>query len=161
MEWQQIPGYLLSTVLGGIIVWFFRSKMEELRALEERLREERRKIYMQLLEPYIKIFANPEGKGINEALRKFSSYEYRKTAFEFTLFGSDEVIQAYNNLMQHIYKSQEPGHQDTEETIRLWGKLLLEIRKSLGNKKTKLGEIDMFKGMIKDIEKIEKKQTNS
>lgn len=39
----------------------------------------------------------------------------------------------------------------------LWGKLLLEIRKSLGNKKTKLDEFDMLRAMIKDIEKWEHK----
>jgi len=33
-------------------------------------------------------------------------------------------------------------------------KFFLEIRKSLGNKKTKLHNIDMLKGWIKDIDKI-------
>jgi len=36
--------------------------------------------------------------------------------------------------------------------MRLWGALLIEIRKSLGNKKTKLKEVDMLRGMIKDID---------
>ena len=39
--------------------------------------------------------------------------------------------------------------------MRHWGTLLLEIRKSLGNEGTKLSEIDMLRGMIKDIESIE------
>jgi hypothetical protein len=157
MEWLRIIEPLLSSVLGGIIVWFFRSKIEELRALEEKLREERRKIYMQLLEPYIKLFVGTEGKGIEQALRKVTSYEYRKTAFEFTLFGSDGVIQAYNDFMEYMYRSETTGNLEPKEMMHLWGKFLLEIRKSLGNKKTKLGELDMLRGMIKDLEKIENK----
>lgn len=39
--------------------------------------------------------------------------------------------------------------------MRLWGKLLLEIRKSLGNENTELSELDMLRGFIKDIEKLE------
>jgi len=38
--------------------------------------------------------------------------------------------------------------------MRLWGSLLLEIRKSLGNKNTKLNEIDMLRAMIKDIDNL-------
>jgi len=85
-------------VLGGIITWFLKSRVEELRATEERLREERRKIYGQILDPYIRLFADLKGQGPVQALKKIGSYEYRKTAFDLNLFGSDEVVRAYNNL---------------------------------------------------------------
>ena len=42
------------------------------------------------------------------------------------------------------------------KNVILWGNVMLEIRKSLGTK-TRLKEIDMLKGMITDIEKIEDK----
>lgn len=38
--------------------------------------------------------------------------------------------------------------------IKAWGMLLLEIRKSLGNKNTKLNELDMLHAMLKDADKI-------
>lgn len=79
----------------------------------------------------------------------------RKTTFDLNLFGSDEVIRAFNNLMKHTYEAEATGNQDPEKMMRLWGKLLLEIRKSLGNKKTKLNELDMLRAMIKDMSKIE------
>jgi hypothetical protein len=39
--------------------------------------------------------------------------------------------------------------------MRLWGQLLLEIRKDVGNKKTGLNELDMLRWLISDIEKLE------
>ena len=144
-------------VLGGIITWLIKSKIEELRAIEEKLREERRNIYAQILDPHIRIFADLKGKGPGEALKQVKSYDYRKTAFDLNLFGSDEVVRAYNNLMKHTYEVEATGNPYPEEMMLLWGKLLLEIRKSLGNKKTKLDEFDMLRAMIKDIEKWEHK----
>ncbi|MCD6214562.1 MAG: hypothetical protein J7J46_06260 [Candidatus Desulfofervidus sp.] len=156
MDWLQILGPPLLMALGGIITWVIKSKIEELRAIEEKLREERRNIYAQILDPYIRLFADLKGKGPDQALRKITSYDYRKTAFDLNLFGSDEVVRAYNDLMKHTYKAEATGNQDPKEMIRLWGKLLLEIRKSLGNKKTKLNEFDMLRAMIKDIEELER-----
>ncbi len=155
MDWLQIIGPPLLMVIGGIITWVIKSKIEELRELEEKLREERRNIYAQLLDPYIRLFADLKGKGPEVAVKKITSYDYRKTAFDLNLFGSDEVIRAFNNLMKHTYEAEATGKQDPQKMIRLWGKLLLEIRKSLGNKKTKLNEVDMLRAMIKDVSKIE------
>ena len=155
MDWLQILGPTLLMVLGGIITWLIKSKIEELRAVEEKLREDRRNVYAQILEPYIRIFADLKGKGKDEALKQVKSYEYRKTAFDLNLFGSDDVVRAYNDLMQHTYKAEATGNQNPNEMMLLWGKLLLEIRKSLGNKKTKLSEFDMLRAIIKDIEKLE------
>ena len=56
--------------------------------------------------------------------------------------------------MQHTYKREVAEKQDPKEMMRLWGSLLLEIRKSLGNRKTKLDEWDMLRAMIKDIDKL-------
>jgi len=154
MNWLQVLGPSLLMVLGGIITWFIKSRVEELRATEERLREERRKIYNQLLDPFIHLFADIKGKGQSQALKKITSYDYKKNAFDLNLFGSDEVVSAFNSLMKHIYETEQTGKQNPKEIMRLWGKLLLEIRRSLGNKKTKLKEFDMLKTLIKDIDNI-------
>jgi len=155
MDWLQILGPTLLMVLGGIITWFTKSKIEELHAIEEKLRKERRNIYAQILDPYIRLFADIKGKGPDEALKMITSYNYKKTAFDLNLFGSDEVVHAYNNLMKHAYKAEATGNKDPKEMMSLWGELLLEIRKSLGNKNTKLNKFDMLKAMVKDIDKLE------
>ena len=154
MEWLQILGPTLLMVLGGIITWFIKSKIEELRTIEEKLREERRNIYAQILDPYIRLFADMKEKGPDEALKLITSYDYRKTAFNLNLVGSDDVVLAYNNLMKHTYAGEATENKDPNTMMLLWGKLLLEIRKSLGNKNTKLDEFDMLRAMIKDIDKL-------
>ncbi len=159
MNWLQILGPTLLMIAGGIITWLFKSRVEELRATEERLRDQQRKIYLEILDPYIHLFAELKTKGSPvQALRKITSYEYRKTAFDLNLFGSDEVVKAYNALMQHTYEAESTGKQDPKKMMRLWGTLLLEIRKSLGNEKTKLDELDMLRAMIKDIDGYSRSQ---
>ncbi len=152
MDWILPLAPSLLLVLGGIVTWFLKARVEELRATEERLREERRKIYRQILDPYIHLFAN--SKSQTQAIKEVTSYNYRKAAFELNLFGSDEVVRAYNSLMQHTYHAESLGKEDPKEMMRLWGDLLLEIRKSVGNKKTKLKEFDMMRAMIKDIDRL-------
>ena len=154
MDWLQILGPTLLMVLGGIITWLTKSKIEELRAIKEKLREERRNIYAQILDPYIRLFTDIRVKGKEEAIKMITSYNYKKTAFDLNLFGSDEVVYAFNNLMIHAYKAEATGNKDHKEMMRLWGKFLLEIRKNLGNKDTKLNEYDMLRALIKDIDKL-------
>lgn len=156
MAWLQIIGAPLLIGLGGIITWIIKSKIEELRSLEGRLREERRKVYRQILEPYIRLFADLKDKGPEEALKDIISYNYKKVAFDLYLFGSDEVVYAYNALMKHTYNAEVTREKKPKEMMRLWGKFLLEIRKSLGNKNTNLNELDMLRGLVKDIEDLER-----
>lgn len=138
--------------LGGFIAWIIKSKVEELRAIEERLREQRRTVYAKLIEPYVQLFADPKGAGKAKALQSIVSYDYRRNAFDLNLLGSDEVIRAYNALMMHVYEADRTGQRDPKELMPLFGTLLLELRKSLGNKRTQLAPIDMLRGMIKDID---------
>jgi hypothetical protein len=99
MDWLQIFGPTLF-VLGGIISWLIRSKTEELRATRVKLNEERRKTYSEILSPYIRILVDLKNEeGIAKAVDEIKSYDYRKTAFDLVLFGSDNVVRAYNALL--------------------------------------------------------------
>ena len=154
---QSIAPTLL-VILGGVITWFLKSKVEELRAAEERLQSDRRKIYSQILEPYILIFSDIKGSGSGtaKAMKKITSFEYKKTGFELNLIGSDNVVVAFNNLITHAYEADAKGIEDTSKILSLLGNLLLEIRKSLGNKNTTLNKIDMLRASFKDINEITK-----
>ena len=161
MDWWEIVLSVLIMAVGGggIFSLIIKSRLEELRAIEERLSLERRKVYAEILDPYIELFAsltleNGGSSKSPEITRTITSKEYRKAIFELGLLGSDDVIRAYNTLMQHSFKSSDPDKQDPFETMRLFGILRLEIRRSLGNKKTKLNELDMLRGEITDIDKF-------
>lgn len=146
--------------LGGLITWIIRDRIEHRRSLEAGLTDQRRRTYADILEPYIKAFVkartnDPATQADVEKL--ITSYEYRRAFFDLGLFGSDPVVRAYNALMQHIYKSGDlppsERQQAGREMIRLWGQLLLRIRRE-GNPSTSLTEWEMLEGLIKDIEKL-------
>ena len=147
----QYPCPILLPLAGGGIAWIIRSRIEELRALEEKLHSDRRKTYEEILDPYIRLFAaikNPSAQeGVNEQML---SLDYRKTAFQLILLGSDDVVRAHNELMQYIFSIE--GLPDPGVLMKRYARLLLEIRKSLGNKRTTLREVDMLRGYIKDID---------
>lgn len=161
MDWAIALGPSLLVIIGGIITWMLKSRVEELRAIEKKLGDERRKVYAEILDPYIRVFVSLKAEGrdqaLKEAVTKITSYEHRKTGFELSLFGSDEVVRAYNAMIQHFVKSGSSGGTSPEDMVRLWGGLLLEIRRSLGSRRTKLDEFDMLAGMISDIDSLRKK----
>lgn len=94
-------------------------------------------------------------KGAASAARRITSVDYKKAAFTLALLGSDTVVGAWNNFMQYNYAHAPDTHPaDNAEMLRLYGRLLLEIRRSMGNKKTNLSEIDMLRWLLRDIEAI-------
>ncbi|MHB8277511.1 MAG: PX domain-containing protein [Candidatus Humimicrobiaceae bacterium] len=160
MQWIYAIGPSLLVVIGGIVTWVIQNKYGKLRDLEEKLREDRLEIYKKLLEPYFKIIGSKSPKEVEDATKIVLSYEYRKNAFIMRLLGSDEVIRAHNNLMQHFYKNPEDDNLEevekkerTIKLIKLFGKLIIEIRKDFGNRKTKLEDYETFSFMITDIDK--------
>jgi hypothetical protein len=151
MPWFALVVSPILVAFGGFVVWFLQSRIEQVRTLERSLQDDRRKVYADILDPYIRLFANlKDNKAQENAIARILTYEYRKTAFDLNLIGADNVVKAYNEMMQFIFKAQ--SDPDTKEMMRLWGKLLLEIRKSLGNSSKELDEWDMLRGMITDID---------
>lgn len=138
---------------GSIVGIIIQNRIQKLQSIEEKLREERRKVYTELLRPFIELFSKPNKP--EKVMAHILSLEYRQTSFDLNLVGSDEVVRAYGNLMQHIYHNNSNDGKNSSEMIRLWAVLLLEIRKSLGNKSTKLNEKDMLRHLITDIEKVD------
>ncbi|OAA19508.1 hypothetical protein [Kosmotoga sp. DU53] len=160
LEIVRVLGPSILVIIGGAVGWFIKARIEEIKNIQEKLREERRKLYVEILSPYIKIFSNPDN--VNQAIKEINSVNYRKISFKFNFVGSDEVIRSLNSLMQYIYNVESgKEEQDHIKLFTLWGKLLLEIRKDLVNKRTKLNEFDMLKSMIKDIDELNVAQTQT
>ena len=149
MDWLEILWTFVLAVLAGISIWVIISRIEEKRKASEKLREERREIYDHVIDPFVHIAAGDVDKGTYTD-NIFQTYEYRKDLFNLFLIGSDGVILAFIDLILHTYHGDKETI-DNEKTMRLFGKLQLEIRKSLGFKKTKLKDYDMIKVMIKDL----------
>ena len=141
---------------------------ERARRLEEELREDRLKVYNQVLEPFIIIFTKDEGIAAEKAYKgkkkeilaqeKILSVSYRQAVFKLSLFASDEVVRSYNEMMQFFYAQAEPPSSDLEgatlKLMDLFGGFLLAIRKSVGNETTKLDNLAMLEWFVSDIRKL-------
>jgi hypothetical protein len=151
----------------GIITWYIKTRKEEILNIELRSREFKIKTYKALLEPYVALWITSlsQEQKQNE-IKKVLTIEYKNTIFDLMTFGSDEVINIFNKIMQtayhqESYKKKGMNMQD-EYSIRflsLFSELLLRIRKDLYSKKTKLQRSEMIENMITDIENY-KEQIN-
>ncbi|MEX0772362.1 MAG: hypothetical protein WD038_04295 [Balneolales bacterium] len=155
MFWIEFLGPPLLGGILGFVVWYIQSRIEKIQREQEKLHDDRRIIYSEILEPYIKLLTQSKSDAeIQNVARQITSLQYRKKAYEFTLIGDDNVVIAFNNLMQYAFNSNEEGSNlDTSGMMKLWGDLLLEIRKSVNNPNTSLTNRDMLRGFIKDIDK--------
>ena len=150
MDFETIVAIPVVSAVVGALVWYLQSRIEAVRTERRRLQDERRKIYIAVLEPYIRVFAGIKNPSeTQKAMKRMLSFEYRKISYELNLMGSDEVIRANNAFMQLAYSAGE-GTIAPEAWLECWGGLLLAIRKDLGAKKTGLTRAEMLESQITD-----------
>lgn len=148
MNWLIVP---ILVPVTGFLVWYIQSRIETIRREREKFQEERRKVYLKILDPYIELL---RGSNYKEVVKKMTTSEYRKIFFELKLMGSDDVNIALNRMFQHYSNKSNQDPKEYKKDMEIIGQLFLAIRKDLGNRKTKLQPIDMLRGQITDIDKI-------
>ncbi len=143
MEW--ILGVV--AVLAGPVGWVIRSAYERDERDRQGVSEARWDAYMGVIDPYIRMLAgirNP--RETQKALKAVQGVEHRRHVFRVVLMAPDGVVQAYNELMRATYT-------DSPQVMLLFARLLLAIRKDLGNRGTTLKEVDMLISQIKDVDR--------
>ena len=77
-------------------------------------------------------------------------------SFKMSLVGSDDVVRAYNALMQHMFSLEnlESDESSTFQIMALLGTFLLSIRRSLGNEETTMSNAEMLEWLLKDARRI-------
>ena len=173
------PGWLeIFTAIGSIatpimilglsgVGWNIRTRLERKNELENKLREDRIEIYNKILEPFIILFtteaawkSDPTNKGKEKdrhAIQIMMSLKYRELGFKLVLMANDEVVRAYNEIWQSFFQRGDEPKPFTEvesrEMINNIGRLLLAIRKSMGNEKTNMSNLEMLEWFYKDARK--------
>ena len=149
-------GELIPTILvifAGLVTWYLKDNSEKLKFQREKLLDDKGANYQKVLDPMIRSLAGAKNKmELDKAIKQVKSYEYKKDAFQLMMFGSDDVVKAYNDFFQYLYKTSD--NVDSREMLTLLGNVILQIRKDLGNSKTMLSEMDMLRFMITDIDKL-------
>lgn len=169
IEIARLAAQILAGAAIPILIFIFGNRITKIRETEEKLRQNRIEIYYKVLEPFFLIFSTTaiiqhsgktrkakEQTGVELATEKLLTLDYQNYCFQLSLFGSETVVKAFNNLLQAYYNPPD-GHSETSE----WGfelmnqtaKLMIEIRKSLGNEGTKLDGLEILEWKIKDIRK--------
>lgn len=156
---------ILVLLLTGV-GWAFRNSIDRRFELEDKLREDRVNTYNLILEPFTLLLMSQsawdndeKNKNLNKddiAIAKLLSLEYRRAAFKLSLVANDDVVLAYNDLMQFFYwQSDHDVVSDDilKSMLTLLGTLLLQIRKSMGNEATKLDHWQMLEWFMKDVRK--------
>lgn len=153
MDWVDIIVPIITALIGAFATYLVQKNLQEKRDIERRLSEKRHEMYMEVLDIFIgSIIGEYDAQQIRE---KAFSKERKKKNFDLALIGEDSVIKAYNELLDYsIDLKQDEKIRKKYEEIRLFARLLLEIRKSLGYKKTKLTDVDILRPFIKDANKL-------
>ena len=131
--------------------------------IDAQLSDKRQELYWQVLQPWVIAITpdvvwntDPETKGrdkqevVEEAMLNM---RYRQAMFQLTFIGTDGVVEALNDLMQHFYKAgtnPQPSADHSRELAKLLAGLLLAIRKGAGNDDTKLDKWGMLEPFMND-----------
>lgn len=91
---------LFPAIIAGV-TWYLKTNRDEIGRIDERAHEKRIKIYKEILSPLIVMLTNgatPKEK--EDAKRIIGSVKYKESAFNLIIFGSDEMVNSYNEMMQ-------------------------------------------------------------
>lgn len=160
---------IVVAVVGGLFLRH-RLRAERKWKVAEQLHPDRIEVYNEALEPYIVLLmpesewasqrSRPEYAGMSRAeaaLARVFSLPHRRNSFKLMLIGSDEVVRAYNDLT--LFHSRPRDARMTgaewEEGLKLFGQLVLAIRRSVGNEATKLDAWDMLYWGWSNVEEIQ------
>lgn len=114
---------------------------ERIRDLEAKLRNERIAAYNTIIEPYILILSSEDSFKTLPEYRKYrgksktkeeaafeliGSVEYKRAQLQLSLFGSDKVTKAFNQMMQHSFKhANSTIGRDPHRMLQLFGEFLV------------------------------------
>jgi len=153
---------VLSAIAVPIIILIIGNNFSKKMEIEKGLRDERVPLYKELLEPLIILYTPDDAfkkdkkyQGKSNAdisLEMIQTKQYNQKMFEMSLIAPDSVIRAFNNFYQYLYTNH--GKTETQTVMNLWGMILIEIRKSMGNSKTELHPLEMLEWKLKDITKF-------
>ena len=147
-QWlKKIDPTILTLISGGL--GFAISKfIEDLKESKQRIYEQKRIYYNELIKPFKDILKNSKLKIGNTQLSNKQIADAMDSAFDNILYASDEVLIKYGRFRNNSTNETELGNKNIYLTLKLFSELLLSMRKDLGNKYTNLDEVHLLRMFI-------------
>lgn len=138
----QIITWLLGLIAAFLGVQW-KTSAKENQDLKLKLSSKKEELYTRFIQLYMDVMnekITPENDKIVEKMRELNK--------EMLLVASNKVFLTYGDLMQNFFRSPD----DTKQSIRLFGELILAMREDLGHKdwKNHLYWFDSIRPWIKD-----------
>lgn len=136
------------TLVSGSIGFIISKIIEDLKESKQRIYEQKRKYYNELIRPFRDVLKNIKTKPGNSGLNSKQIADAMDTAFDNILYASDEVIEKYGRFRNNSTNEEQTGTSSQYKTLKLFSDLLLAMRKDLGNKYTSLDEVHILRMFI-------------
>lgn len=160
-DWFQKIDPTFLTIISGAIGYTVSKIIEDQKESKQRIYEQKRKYYNELIKPFRDILRNIKLKHGNTELNNKQIGEAMDSAFDNILYASDEVLDKYGRFRNNSTNEEASGEKNMYKTMKLFTNLLLEMRKDLGNKYTNLDEVHllrMFVNMSEADEELYRKE---
>lgn len=149
------------TLVSGSIGFIISKIIEDLKESKQRIYEQKRKYYNELIRPFRDLLKNSKTKSGKTELNNKQIADAMDTAFDNILYASDDVIEKYGRFRNNSTNEEKSGANNLFKTLKLFAELLLAMRKDLGNKYTTLDEVHilrMFINMTEEDEELYRKE---
>ncbi len=139
---------ILVVILAGI-GWLYRHEKEKRLQIEKQLSESKYKVYIQLLTVFFHIFKQvKKGQKTNADKLIGTMVDIKK---ELIIYGNDDVLKSFFNW--------EKASQSNENLYAL-AHLVIEVRKDMGNPKTKITTLDFLNSLVATKEDLQSLKKN-
>ena len=154
-DWGLFESILMGAL--GLFLWLFKRAFESIQRSKEQFRENRLKVYLEVLDPILTMMHHVKRGRAGGKRRRgpgFSEDQFRRALVNVKLMATDEVVRALDDMITGF---PSDGTRTEEESaamlVQLFGGLLLAIRKDLGNPTTTMTELDMLRVIVTDVER--------
>ncbi|WP_036471189.1 hypothetical protein [Myroides odoratimimus] len=151
------------TIVSGSLGFIISKIIEDIKESKQRIYEQKRKYYIELIRPYRDLLKNSKTKNSKNELSSKQIADAMDTAFDNILYASDNVIEKYGKFRNNSLNENQEDPNHLYKILKNFAELLIAMRKDLGNKYTSLDEVHilrMFINMTEVEEKLYRKEFN-
>ena len=141
-------------IIGGLVGYYIKYSIDKKKELTSEITKERRELYQKFVDLIIDMWSKDnKNKNINVKKEMYTFYK------KYVLYASPEVIVAFSDYFQFLYKvndRDDTTKSNTKEHIKRLSKIMYEMRIDLGLENVDLGENGevIFRAIFRDYDSI-------